>query len=94
MASEINGTPFQTGATVKTFADRKMNKLLIRVESGGTFKVAITLNGTDPSASNAAIFLDSGEAIDIDEKYYGIGNGSKVRVLSLVGDPLIYWHLH
>ena len=87
-------TPFQTGGSIKVFPEQKLNKLLIRIESGGTFKVHITVDGIDPSSTHANIFLDSGDAIELNERYYGVSNGNQVRILSVTGDPKIFWHMH
>jgi hypothetical protein len=77
-------TPFQAGGTVQNFPPVPHNKkLVVRIESGGTFKVIIKRNGT-PSATAGEFFLDSGDAVEL------VG-GYTYYVLNTVGDPLIFW---
>lgn len=90
MADQVGLSPFQCGGVIKQFADLDVARMVIRIESGGTFKVHITVNGDDPSSTRADYFLDSGEAILLE--CHEVAKGSKVKILNITGDPKIFYN--
>lgn len=77
-------SPFQSGGALKDFPTLdQRKKLVVRIESGGTFLVNFKKNGV-ASATAADYFLNSGDSLEIP------GPG-EVSCISITGDPKIYW---
>lgn len=96
MARPIGVSPFTLDTNVYHFPDKDIGEeLVVRVESGGTFKVHITVNGAepvdDPSTTRGDYFLDSGEALVI--KRGKAHKGSDIKIKAITGTPKIFYSL-
>lgn len=82
----MSDSPFQSGGSVVNLPAINANKVMIlRIESGGSFLVNIKKNGV-PSATAADYFAVSGDAV-------AVPGPCTPSVLSITGDPKIYWTL-
>jgi hypothetical protein len=92
MARPIGKSPYTLDSNVYHFPEVPIgNSLEIRVESGGSFKVYLTDDDSDPSTTNAGYFLDSGDAICIPRGRKLTGKG--IRIKAITGTPLIFYSI-
>lgn len=81
-------SPFQCNGAVVTFPDVRIGgKLSIRVAKGNN-RVHLCIKD-EPTSERADLFLEDGEAVDITGT--DVTFASKIKIVDISGNPLIYW---
>lgn len=85
------GSPFKCNGAIVAFPEVRIGgKLTIRVEKGNGLRVHICV-GKDPNVDRADLFLEGGEAVDIQGTE--VTRASALRIVDISGNPNIFWLL-
>lgn len=86
-------SPFQCGGSVVTFPAKKIpGRLVLRIDdTDATAKVYISLNGKDPSSTNAQYFLNAGESVELCKG--SVTDLADLKIIDASNNPLIFWSL-